>query len=74
MPDSSAMVPLAASQELFVDMIPVGSMLRYVTNSLLIARSLSERTDADVIVIDGRTTLYTSLDGKARSRLVLRWK
>ncbi len=29
---------------------------------------------ADIIIIDGRTTLYTSLDGKARSRLVLRWK
>ncbi len=29
---------------------------------------------ADVVVIDGRTTLYTSLDGKMRSRLVLHWK
>ena len=29
---------------------------------------------ADLAVIDGRTILYTSLDGKVRSRLALRWK
>jgi len=29
---------------------------------------------ADVIVIDGRTTLYTSLDGETRRRLVLQWQ
>ena len=28
---------------------------------------------ADLAVIDGRTYLYTSLDGMTRSRLLLRW-
>ena len=29
---------------------------------------------ADVVVIDGETVLFTSLDGEQRSRLVLRWR
>ena len=29
---------------------------------------------ADVVVIDGQTVLYTSLDGEVRSRLVLQWR
>ena len=29
---------------------------------------------ADLLVVDGQTRLYTSLDGATRSRLVLRWK
>ena len=29
---------------------------------------------ADVVVIDGETVLFTSLDGAQRSRLVLRWR
>ena len=43
----------------FVEVVPADSSLRFVTNSLLIARSLSERTDADVIVIGGKVRKNT---------------
>jgi hypothetical protein len=29
---------------------------------------------ADLIILNGQTLLYTSLDGKTRSRLVLIWR
>lgn len=68
--DEKRRIALAAAQELpdtgsviidsgsttgrLVEAIPVDTTLRFVTNSLLIARSLSDRTSADVIVIGGK--------------------
>lgn len=60
LPDAgSVIIDSGSTAGEFVDVIPVNTVLRFVTNSLLIARSLSERTDADVIVIGGKVRKNT---------------
>lgn len=60
LPDSgSVIVDSGSTAGRFVDAVPVDTDLRFVTNSLLIARSLSERTTADVIVIGGKVRKNT---------------
>lgn len=60
LPDSgSVIIDSGSTAGRFVEQIPVETSLRFVTNSLLIARSLSERTDADVIVIGGKVRKNT---------------
>ena len=50
LPDAGAVIVDSGSTAgQFVDVIPINTGLRFVTNSLLIARSLSERTDADAM-------------------------
>lgn len=55
----SVIVDSGSTAGFFVDAIDSSTNLRYVTNSLPIARSLSERTDADVIVIGGKVRKNT---------------
>lgn len=60
LPDSgSVIVDSGSTAGRFVDFVPADTTLRFVTNSLLIARSLSERTEADVIVIGGKVRKNT---------------
>ena len=60
LPDTgSVIVDSGSTTGRFVDMVPVDTSLRFVTNSLLIARSLSERTEADVVVIGGKVRKNT---------------
>lgn len=60
LPDSgSVIVDSGSTAGRFVDAVPVDTDLRFVTNSLLIAQSLSERTTADVIVIGGKVRKNT---------------
>ncbi len=60
LPDSgSIIIDSGSTAGRFVDLIPADTKLRFVTNSLLIARSLSDRTDADVIVIGGKVRKNT---------------
>lgn len=60
LPDTgSVIIDSGSTAGRFVDAIPIDTQLRFVTNSLLIARSLSERTDADVIVIGGKVRKNT---------------
>lgn len=60
LPDGgSVIIDSGSTAGAFVDVIPAHTNLRFVTNSLLIARSLSERTDADVIVIGGKVRKNT---------------
>ncbi|BAN00610.1 DeoR/GlpR family DNA-binding transcription regulator [Ilumatobacter coccineus] len=68
LPDTGAVIIDSGSTAgRFVEFIPVETKLRFVTNSLLIARSLSERTDADVIVIGGkvRKNTFAMVDSQA---------
>ncbi len=60
LPDTgSVLIDSGSTAGRFVEAIPTDTTLRFVTNSLLIARSLSERTDADVIVIGGKVRKNT---------------
>ncbi len=60
LPDTGAIIIDSGSTAgVFVDLIPFTTSLRIVTNSLLIARSLTERTEADVIVIGGKVRKNT---------------
>ena len=60
LPDSgSVIIDSGSTAARFVDAIPSDTALRFVTNSLLIARALSERTDADVIVVGGKVRKNT---------------
>lgn len=60
LPDTgSVIIDSGSTAGRFVDALPIDTQLRFVTNSLLIARSLSERTDADVIVIGGKVRKNT---------------
>lgn len=60
LPDAgSVIIDSGSTAGEFVDVIPVDTSLRFVTNSLLIARSLSERTEGDVIVIGGKVRKNT---------------
>ncbi len=60
LPDTgSVIIDSGSTAGRFVEAIPTETTLRFVTNSLLIARSLSERTDADVIVIGGKVRKNT---------------
>lgn len=60
LPDSgSVIIDSGSTAGRFVEQVPAGTSLRFVTNSLLIARSLSERTNADVIVIGGKVRKNT---------------
>ncbi len=60
LPDTGAVIIDSGSTAgRFVERIPADTDLRFVTNSLLIAQSLSERTDADVIVIGGKVRKNT---------------
>jgi DeoR family transcriptional regulator, fructose operon transcriptional repressor len=60
LPDTgSVIVDSGSTTGRFIDVIPVTTALRFVTNSLLIARSLSERTEADVVVLGGKVRKNT---------------
>lgn len=60
LPDTgSVMVDSGSTAGRFVDQVPAQTQLRFVTNSLLIAQSLSERTEADVVVIGGKVRKNT---------------
>lgn len=60
LPDSgSVIIDSGSTAKRFVEAIPVDTQVRFVTNSLLISQSLSERTDADVIVIGGKVRKNT---------------
>jgi DeoR family fructose operon transcriptional repressor len=60
LPDAgSTLIDSGSTAGQFVDLIPADTQLRFVTNSLLIAQSLAERTDADVIVIGGKVRKNT---------------
>lgn len=60
LPDSgSVIIDSGSTAGRFVDAIPTDTGLRFVTNSLLISQALSERTDADVIVIGGKVRKNT---------------
>lgn len=60
LPDTgSVIIDSGSTASRFAESIPADSTLRFVTNSLLIARTLSDRTDADVIVIGGKVRKNT---------------
>lgn len=60
LPDTgSVIIDSGSTAGRFVESVPADTTLRFVTNSLLIAQSLSERTDADVIVIGGKVRKNT---------------
>ena len=60
LPDNgSVIIDSGSTAGRFVDAIPADTNLRFVTNSLLISQTLSERTDADVIVIGGKVRKNT---------------
>ncbi len=60
LPDTgSVIIDSGSTAGRFVDAIPADTALRFVTNSLLISQTLSERTDADVIVIGGKVRKNT---------------
>ncbi|MFK7916959.1 MAG: DeoR/GlpR family DNA-binding transcription regulator [Ilumatobacter sp.] len=68
LPDSgSVIIDSGSTAGRFVEAIPVETELRFVTNSLLIAQSLSERTAAAVIVIGGkvRSNTFAMVDTQA---------
>ncbi|MEL6890311.1 MAG: DeoR/GlpR family DNA-binding transcription regulator [Actinomycetota bacterium] len=68
LPDTGAVIIDSGSTAgRFVEQMPVDTQLRFVTNSLLIAQSLAERTDADVIVIGGkvRKNTFAMVDSQA---------
>lgn len=60
LPDTgSVIIDSGSTAGRFVEVVPADTTLRFVTNSLLIARTLTERTAADVIVIGGKVRKNT---------------
>ncbi len=60
LPDTgSAIIDSGSTAGRFAEVIPAATGLRFVTNSLLIARTLADRTEADVIVIGGKVRKNT---------------
>jgi len=60
LPDTgSVIIDSGSTAGRFAEALPASVRLRFVTNSLLIARILSERTAADVIVIGGKVRKNT---------------
>ncbi len=60
LPDTgSIIIDSGSTAGRFVEAISSDTRLRFVTNSLLISKTLSERTDADVIVVGGKVRKNT---------------